>query len=153
MPVSPCLSMLGDKAISQDSSSADIIQLAHTMATPPKDLRAWAQARPLTAGTVKILEENGCDSVAIITTMEASDVATLQHKQWVAMQPSGKKPTRKPGFGDCDTGAKMYVCMDFNKFKGSCQRPVSRYSHHCSVVGCAAAHPAICHPNLMDAKK
>ena len=72
-------------------------------------------------------------------------------KQWAAIQPSGKKPTRWLGFRDGDKGANMYVCKDFNK--GSCQRPVCRYSHHCSVVGCTATHQAISHPNPTDAKK
>ena len=73
------ISLHGDNSIgSQDSSEADDTQVITNMAAPPEDLGAWAQARHLTADTVRTLEENGCDNVAIVTAMETSNVAELK---------------------------------------------------------------------------
>ena len=73
------ISMHGDNSSgSQDSSEADVMQVIANMAAPPEDLGAWAQARHLTADTVRTLEENGCNNVAIVTAMETSDVAELK---------------------------------------------------------------------------
>ena len=73
------ISMHGDNSSgSQDSSEADDTQVIANMAAPPEDLGAWAQARHLTADTVRTLEENGCDNVAIVTAMETSDMAELK---------------------------------------------------------------------------